>query len=181
MRVSALAVAAALTACAVPRSVTLQNVASANIAPDERPAVWGRALHAFQARGLLISVSDREGGVLASYGQPSTVPCRSQPYGCDSFALVQLTICDDGEAAVRVNRRISGITLGGDLLAPDERASLERESREMLAAILGKAVESVRSATPQRSTSPRRGVGASCSEISECEDGLTCSLMTCRR
>jgi hypothetical protein len=178
-------VAAALVAsgCAVSHSLTLRNVATAKVAPEERSALWSRALREFQARGILVSVSDREGGVLASHGQPSSIECGHRD-ACSSVSLVQLTLCDDGETSLRINRVVSGVTLGyGDLLARDERETLEREPAELLAAILGKPVGSVRAKTdtPRRSGPRRSAIGTPCNGDSECPTGYTCSLATCRR
>jgi hypothetical protein len=170
--------ALATSACVVPQSVALRNVATAKISPEERSEVWGRALREFQARGILVAVSDRAGGVLASQGQPSTIRC-GQRLACESVSLVQFLIGEDGEASLRINRTVRGETLGFfDLLEPGERAELEREPDELLAVILGRPTQKPQATSPP----PRRSAsGALCDSDAECPKGYTCSLSACRR
>jgi len=118
--------------------------------PADRQNVWGRALVAFQRRGLLITASDFVGGVLQSREQPSRVEChglvgseqtaygRRQTIVCRSTEMSQFTLGAEGTAILRVNRVVSGHTYGNDSpLTPKDVALLQNECDDFLAFIVG--------------------------------------------
>jgi hypothetical protein len=163
-------------------TVARHTVATAQYDPQKRDEVWARALGEFQARGVLVAVSDREGGVLTSQQQATEVPCDGG--SCKASVAQQLTLTATGLATLRTNRTI---TATNRLSAPAIETQYQQETNDLLAAIAGSPAMAVLPpaspkrappSTPEPTNKERRTVP--CQTYQDCPPGSMCSEGFCR-
>lgn len=124
----------------------LANTASINTFEEpERSRVYARSLTAFQGRGLLIAISEPNGGLLRTERQRSPQTCSNvvpEPYSgaktCWAMEQTQLTIGADGNAFLRTNRTVFGTTNPNAVpMNAKDHERLQQESNAMLDFIVG--------------------------------------------
>lgn len=157
--------------------VARHTVATAPYDPQRRDEVWSRALGEFQSRGLLVTVSDHEGGVLASQQQPASVACDGGL--CDATVAQQLTLTAGGLATLRTNREIAATRV-----APAFEAQYQQETNGLLTAIAGApATTFLPPAPPQAVPAPgakKPRPSATCETYQDCPTGSLCVDGVCR-
>lgn len=177
--------------CATQQAATAHTTSLGKFSPQERDRVWNRALDAYQTRGILISASDRAGGVLRSDSMRAQIPCSAGQ--CAATSVYQLTLSDDGSAFLRITRGAAVFSSAPVSGARDyDRARLQWDADELLASILGAAPPPA--PAPPATTSPAppdsggflrpgkgdRGEGVSCGNDSQCKPGLSCYMNKCQ-
>lgn len=173
---SMVALACATTSGGRPTTAERQTVATAQYDPQQRDAVWSRALAEFQSRGVLVAVSDRDGGVLASQQQPTEVPCEDG--SCRAVVAHQLTLTPGGLATLRTNRSITA-----HRITPAIEAQYQQETNDLLAVIAGSPASTfVPPAPPKpaRPPPPEHRASAPCETYQDCPVGSLCSDGVCR-
>jgi hypothetical protein len=126
--------------CAQTVSVSFQVSSSQQYKVPERPAVWNRAVSAFQLRSNLIGISDPVSGLLRTESQPGWLPCGNTPdKACTTTEQVQLTIGSDGTALLR--RYITATGKVSDArespFLPNDMSVMQQRTDALLAYIVG--------------------------------------------
>lgn len=177
--------------CVTQQAATAHATSQGKFSPQERDRVWNRALDAYQARGILITASDRAGGVLRSDSMRTQIQCSTGQ--CDANSVYQLTLADDGSAFMRINR---GAVVFSTPAVSDarsyDRAKLQWDADELLASILGAAPPPAPTPPAPTLTAPSdspgfltpgkgdRSEGVPCGNDSQCRPGLICYMNKCQ-
>lgn len=169
------------TTTAARQTVARHTVATAQYDPHKRDEVWARALGEFQSRGVLVAVSDREGGVLTSQQQPTQVPCEDG--SCKAVVAQQLTLTAGGLATLRTNRSVT--TSNRIDIAPAFEAQCQQETNDLLTTIAGSPAMTFVPPAPLKpppAPEPTKRVqsGVPCQTYQDCPSGSLCTEGVCR-